>query len=77
MCGGGGGDLEESVSCRGMHVALPWVNPPSVCVCVCVRADWVRALLVSLVLIKGAFELVSKTTSAVAWDEKCLQTGEL
>lgn len=34
MCGGGGGDLEGSVFCPGMHAALPWVNLP---VCVCVR----------------------------------------
>lgn len=32
-------------------------------------------MLLSLVLIKGAFEMVSKTTSAVAWDEECLQAG--
>lgn len=85
---GGGVILEESVSCPRMHVGLPWVNPPTVYVCVCVylcvcvsvceyvclQFVWVRALLLSLVLIKEAFELVSRTTSAVAGDEKCSQT---
>lgn len=45
------------------------------CVCACVQIGWVRALLLSRVLIKGAFEMVSKTTIAVAWDEKYLHTG--
>lgn len=33
------------------------------------------ALCVRLLLIKGAFEIVSKTTSVVAWDEERLQAG--
>lgn len=74
MCGGGGVILEESVSCPRMHVGLPWVNPP--CMCVCLQMVWVRALLQSPVSIKEAFEWVSKTTSTVAQDEKCSQTGE-
>lgn len=32
MCGGGGVILEESVSSPRMHVGLPWVNPPCICV---------------------------------------------
>lgn len=49
--------------------------PVCVCACVCLQVVWVRALLLSLVLIKEAFELVSKTTSTVAGDDKCSQTG--
>lgn len=45
----GGANLEKSVSCHGMHLALPWVNPlcvgvhvrglsTTLRVCVCVEA---------------------------------------
>lgn len=67
MCGGGGVILEESVSSPRMHVGLPSVNPP--CICVFVDGVWVRALFLSLVLIKEAFELVSKTTTQfLGWE---------
>lgn len=73
MCGGGGVILEESVFCPGIHVGLPWVNPP--CMCVHLQIVWVRALLQSPVSIKEAFEWVSKTTNTVARHVRCSQTG--
>ena len=80
-CGGGGAILKSLSPVRECMLHCPGLTL-RVCVCLCVslcvcvrEIGWVRALLLSLVLIKGAFELVSKTTSAVARDEKCLRTG--
>ena len=76
MCGGGEPILGESVSCEECMLGCPGLTlPVCVFVCVCACIGWVRALLLSLVLIKEAFESVSKTTSAVAGDEKYSQTG--
>lgn len=56
MCGGGGPFLGNLSPRRRMHVALPWVNPPRVCVCVCACADWVsKSFVAESSLNKGSF----------------------
>lgn len=55
-CGGGGATLEESVPHPRMHVGLPWVNPPTVCVCTCVLAVCVtKSPVAESSLNKGSF----------------------
>lgn len=44
--------LEESVSCPRMHVGLPWVNPPCMCVCLQMVS---KSLVAESCLNKGSF----------------------